>query len=480
MRFGLPSDGDVVYVPAPRSRKVKAGRFLAPTNLADQITDALGQLELQNIEKYNEEQDKRLKSFKSYYNSQNSHTNQLLGALDATFEVEQSSQESTIKDLFLYEQKLREEEEERKRQLEIKRKEEERKRIEEEKRKAEEEKRRLEEERKEALRKREEEKKKEELAKQKKEAEEKERLRQKKLKEDEEKRKRGGTDWKEVAKEVEKWRTEIANIKEKVVAPINQNKDLKKQMNVLRRKVTVKFGQLSNSRSQCNSACSDIHQLVEPTRSNPGAYHWLLNSIAKALISQAEAEVIVKPTASLPLALVTNNLLRSYPEFDYYLTARFVKKCCFTLGYSCAIDTEEGRRRMGWKRTDDKWEDEVKYEERIGGIMTLWAAISNEDANTEHGLFNRAAQWRSLARLLNTDTAIIINVHYVVVGNWWEVAAKSFFQVYRGQATKLFNLIEKAWSPVGRKKSYPAATRLELLVEACWKGNFSTIKEMER
>lgn len=432
------------------------------------INESLTQLEKVNVGKFDKQQSDRLSSYKDDYDLSTYNTALLLNALEDSFKAVESRQEKTIENVFDYERKLREAEEERKRQEEARKRQEAQRALEEEKRRIDEEHRRLEREKAEQIKKAEEMKKKVEADK----------LAEKKRQE-EALRRKGRTNWSEVAKELEEWRQEIINIKEKVVTPVNQNKDLKKSLNAIKRKVTVKFGQLSNSAQQCRTVCDEIKQFIELTRRNDQAYHWLLNAISKALISQAEAEVIVKPTAALPLALLTNDLLRRYPEFSHYLTARFVKKCCFVIGYSCSISTEEGRMRMGWKRTDDKWEDEVKYEERIGGIMTLWSAIcrGQNDQNLEY--YNTGAEWKAVARILNTDLSIVTNVHFVILSNWWEVCAQEFYNNYRKQAAKIFLLIERGFTEHGRRESCPAAIRLQLLVEECWKGMFNTIKPME-
>lgn len=469
MRFGLPSETEVVssdWWEVKKQAPTPSAVYLNKPTIDSLLAEALSQLELRNISKHESQQIERAEALKSDYDSRAQKTNRDLELLDSSYQHILRSQESVVVAILEEELKRRKEEERRREELRIQ--------------KEKEEKLRKEQEEKERQRKLEEERKRKELEQQKKEAERQEQLRLKKEKEQAESMKSHSTNFVEVDKEFRKWSQEIINIKEKVVAPINGNKDLKKSISALRRKITVKFGQLSNSQAHCQRIYSDIEQLIELVKSHPQGYPWLLNSIAKAIIQQAEAEVTVKPTAALPLAYLTNHLLRRYKEFDYYLTARFVKKCCFVIGFTCSIDTEEGRKRMGWKRHDDKWEDEVKYEERVGGIMSLWSAISRDPSLDGFKYFSRGSQWTCLARILNTKAELISNVHYVIVSNWWEIASQAFYGSYRAQARKIFSLIQTKWTEIGKLKSLPAATRLQILVEECWQGNFNTIKEMER
>lgn len=284
----------------------------------------------------------------------------------------------------------------------------------------------------------------------------------------------------DIEKSVLKYRSDILDIKQNVVLAMNNNKDLKKNANVIKRKLNVKFGQLSSSMAQLRTISQDVISLVNYAKQNDLVYQWILNFVAKAIVAQAEAEVTVKPTAALPLARLAVFLLDGLDGLYYYLCARFAKKCALILGYTCSIDTEEGRIRMGWKRSDEKWESEVKYEERIGGIVTVWAVMSRVCKNDKFPFFSLPAEWRFMARMLNTDKQLIGNVHYGAFCNWWEASAAQLVDAYNRQAVKALQLAVQDWAAVGKQKSCPAATRLTILGDDLFtNGSFSLLKEMD-
>lgn len=338
-----------------------------------------------------------------------------------------------------------------------------------------------------AARKKEEEKKAEEERK--KTEEEKEKAEQNKLKlrekikkeqENAARKSKGLTDFNEIEKQLVEYRKKIDDIKREVVTPMNESKDLKRNVNTLKRKINIKLGQLSNSMSQLNQISHEVVNIVMQMAANPLAYNWILNFISKAIVSQAETEVTVKPTAALPLARLSMHLLHNLDGLYDYLCPRFVKKCCFIIGYTCPIDTEEGRIRMGWKRSDSKWEPEVKYEERVGGICSVWAVMARLEQSSKFPFFSADAEWKFAARMLNIDKTLLSNVHYVVTSNWWEAAAQLAINTWGKQGLKLLLLQSREWAKHGQNKSFPAATRLEVLGDDYeTKNDLNQLKEME-
>lgn len=340
----------------------------------------------------------------------------------------------------------------------------------------------------------EEEKRKAELARQEqlkakleKERKEKEEIEKKRLKEEQERKAKansrqckGFTNSTDVENEFLEYLARIPHIKSLVVQELAKQPELKKQVSTLKRKINVRFGQLSSSMKQLRSVTGHLVEAINSCKSEPLAYKWILNFVSKSIVSQAETEVTVKPDAAIPLARLALALLQQAEGLEYYLSARIIKKCSLVIGYSAKLDTEGGRVHMGWKKNDGEWEPEVKFEERIGGILTLWSVMAREGDELNFSLFTKEAQWKFLARLLNTDKDLLLDVHYVVASNWWEAAAEKFVASYGQQARKLLLLVATGFVAIGSLKSFPAAMRLQILGEDLFqRRNFNTLKDME-
>lgn len=483
MRFGLDDSGPVAE---PRSRPLPIG-ILDKTDEPLEYSSALpvellnttlAQLNTLQLLAHKQNDQKRRDRLSSIVESGRVRNSQISTAIDNQILLERQSLDNEVQRIIEHQAKLlREAEERRQAELERKRQQEELERQEEERRKKEAE---------EAARKQREaderaaEEKRVQAEAEKAEAQRKlkEKLRQ--AKEEAARRANGLTNMADVEKNVVKYKQDIEDIKKSVVAPMSTNAALKKNVGVVKRKLNVKFGQLSMSRRQLESVSRDAIELAKYTVKDPLAYNWILNFIAKAIVAQAEAEVTVKPSAAVPLALLALNLLDGLDGLYYYLCARFAKKCSFILGYTCAIDTEEGRVRMGWKRSDGKWESEVKYEERVGGICSVWAVMSRLSNSDKYPFFSMASEWTFMARMLNTNKALLSNVHYVVFCNWWEAAAEQLVSKYGKQALKGLLLAVGGWSQLGKTKSFPAATRLIILGDDFRSTrSFNLLKDME-
>lgn len=283
-----------------------------------------------------------------------------------------------------------------------------------------------------------------------------------------------------IEKQFLKYKQDIIDIKVETTK-LSQFPDVKKEVNTLKRKINPKFGQLSNSVAQLQKITSEVLQLLSLAKSNEIAYKWILNFVAKAIVDQAETEVIVKPTAALPLARLSYNILAQIPEFSYYFIARIVKKCPYIIGYTCAIDTEEGRLRMGYKRKNNQWEDSVKYDERVSGICTIWSVLSRLNDQGQLPEYSFEASWKFLARLMNTDLALLTNSHFAIASNWYEAAAAQFIGVYGKQSQKLLLTLIRDWPLAVSDKKFPSAARLLILGEEWTTTNLiASLKEMER
>ena len=293
------------------------------------------------------------------------------------------------------------------------------------------------------------------------------------------------TNFDKISKMFWHYKDKIAQIKQDIVLPIkNADVNVRNLLSRHKRKINPKFGQLTNSNQQLFKIQNELTQLINDTKGDSLAYHWILNFIAKAVVHQAETEVRVKPESALPLGKLTLYLLVQFPELQELFMARLVKKCPFVIGFTCEIDTEKGRQNMGWKRNNEnKWEDNTSYDERMGGILSLFAIITRlqlpqEFITTTSHPFPIALSWHILARICNTPLNLITNTHFVILGSWWDAAAVQFLQAYGNQASKLLILIGEELTSRMAEKKYVGAARLRILLEAWQNNNMESFPEM--
>lgn len=279
------------------------------------------------------------------------------------------------------------------------------------------------------------------------------------------------SDWDAIEKEFQTHKTTIADIKTSILAPVSASKELKSVCFQAKRKIKPKLGQLTDSKSHLQTLFAEIVRTVEECQNmHELVYMWILNFFSKSLIAQAEAETTVSIQSALPLGTLAAMMMVRFKELPKLLIARFVKKCPMVIGYSCAIDTEEGRLRMGWKRSssEGKWEDPTQYSERLAGICAVWTVLTTSKIDTPVGQphpYPISNSWRFLARLTNMKVELLSNVHYAVVAVWWDIAGKVFAEAYGKQGIKLLSLIWGPWTQLVLDQRLPAALRLGLLGE---------------
>lgn len=291
------------------------------------------------------------------------------------------------------------------------------------------------------------------------------------------------TNWPEVNADFQEHKKTIADIKTNILAPVTSTKELKSFCFQAKRKIKPKLGQLTDSQAQLEKMYNEIVAVITECQSfNELAYMWILNFFSKSLVAQAETETIVSIQSALPLGRLGAMLMVRFKELSKLLLARFVKKCPFVIGFSCPIDTEEGRLRMGWKRSGDKWEDPSTYAERVSGICAVWTvmSISQINTNNEPHPYPISNSWKFLARMANTKTDVLDNSHFSLVATWWDIASDAFVKAYGKQGVKLLQAISGPWTQQVLEKRYPSALRLGLLGED-WQSSSSlkSLKPME-
>lgn len=283
----------------------------------------------------------------------------------------------------------------------------------------------------------------------------------------------GFTNWADVQAEWEKHMEVIKYAKEVVNPEMSRNLQLKKECMDLKLKIKSRLGQLTPSRSHVSKILGELKEVCEKARKMGDlAYNWTLNQFAKIVVQQGERETNVDGRMSVPVGMVTTIIWASHPDFGKYLLARFVKKCPQVIGWQCPINTEQGRKRMGWRRPDgERWESEVAYSERIGGMVSVWAVITQSKMNEKTTLkhpYPISHSWVFLARQMNRPVDNVMNSDFSAVAAWWDVAALRFLEYFGKQGEKMLKAACETWVRSAEGKKFAAANRLRLLGED-WK-----------
>lgn len=266
------------------------------------------------------------------------------------------------------------------------------------------------------------------------------------------------------------WRRRLETFKSDVLKPVSESKDLKNFCSRARLRINPRVGQVTNSIEQIGQVCSSLAALFNEaaTKDQSGlALRWCLNFLAKAIVKQAEGEVMVKPTACYPLAFLAVSIMKQYPDFLDLFLIRLAKKCPWTVpfvGYDKS--TESGRKNLGWKRSaaTGKYEEATTYLERQEGIFRLWAASTSLNLTDSPLPISLCMTW--LTRLLEDATPLADNelrdVAFALAASFLDIAGRPFMQAFGGQGQEMAKRMA-TW--VGPDVRGAAATRLRIQLE---------------
>jgi len=265
------------------------------------------------------------------------------------------------------------------------------------------------------------------------------------------------------------YRARIELIKQEILAPVSANKEWKDICFKSKRKLIPKIGQLTAEREHIKFIVEEVCKVLNAAASHSETVlYWVLNFFSKAAASQAETEVAARPSTVGPLSILCMELLTKYPALPSLFFARLVKKCPWVIAHAESIETEQGRKMMGYKRkSDGKWEDDISYTNRMCGIITLWSAVCTISfkPNTLVHPHPIANAWKMLARLADMPRTSLADTHYAVVAAFIECAGVKFLTAYGRQGKKLFRFLFGPWTAWGREHKLPDGLRLWLLGE---------------
>ena len=170
----------------------------------------------------------------------------------------------------------------------------------------------------------------------------------------------------------------------------------------------------------------------------PSLFLYLLNQLSKAIINQFIQECSGQPKSADPIGVVAA-LMFSNKAYCWrgktlidILMAKFRVACPVLFGYRGSEKTEQGRRRLGWRREGAGWVTEQLHISQMQGLGVGYASIALRDfalsANTSPWPPSR--YWACPARLVNTPAAEISNTQCVVLRAMIEHYEDKFMAFY--------------------------------------------------
>ncbi|KAJ3096309.1 Nuclear pore complex nucleoporin component [Phlyctochytrium planicorne] len=126
----------------------------------------------------------------------------------------------------------------------------------------------------------------------------------------------------------------------------------------------------------------------------------------------------------------------------------------------CNESPEDALLRSGRKKNDGVFESDDKYNERMCGMVALYAAVvqTKDYVNNIYGI---DFGWQWLARILNKKPR---SISPMILHAFLEVAGNRLCLEYKQQATKIFHYILSVYIPQIPGDSVASSVRLELLL----------------
>ncbi|KAI0380873.1 GLE1-domain-containing protein [Hypomontagnella monticulosa] len=244
--------------------------------------------------------------------------------------------------------------------------------------------------------------------------------------------------------------------------------DLKKRMGDMRRELRKNMGQLVGEkggnkkqiqviqglldqtlngevRSQLvdpSHFITDKREPVEGAKHNesqlPALFFYLLNHFSKAVINQFINECGAQPKTADPIGVVVAMIFskdaylwRGKTLIDI-LMAKFRVVCPVLFGYHGSEKTEQGRLRLGWRKTNGVWAPEQQHTDRMKGLGAGYSAIAlrNFSSSKNTNPWPPSKYWAAMARIVNTAPTEISNTQCIILRAIIESSEEKFIQFY--------------------------------------------------
>ncbi|KAH8823033.1 GLE1-like protein-domain-containing protein [Flagelloscypha sp. PMI_526] len=302
----------------------------------------------------------------------------------------------------------------------------------------------------------------------------------------------------------EDWQTArqtLLDLKTNSTRPVKADKAAKSTWGALRRQITPKVGQVTPDLSSINTTSMQILQILMPTNVPP--HHApirqaVLSSLSKAVLLQAETEVVSEKKAAVPLAHVTFNLLTVQTqglgtEFADILYSKLVQRVgIWAIPIPLPKADFDGR---AWKNDDEKLdmtgyrfdreerEGAREYMERVAGVMRVYFEICKRREREVEKRFCVDRVWIWIARLVGRPVLLGQAVAAELLFTVLDVFGKDGLRIWGKQWIKMLALIydgaTKGYAGEGEDKKLiggmstegkPARGRLQMVIESIMEG----------
>ncbi|KAI8899894.1 GLE1-like protein-domain-containing protein [Globomyces pollinis-pini] len=199
---------------------------------------------------------------------------------------------------------------------------------------------------------------------------------------------------------------------------------------------------------------------------HPNLYELVLYMLAKKVVKQAETEVSVRKETAFPLAVLCVVTANKHQPFIDILLGRMMFKCSYIIPcYQKKLPTEtvpEYQSRLGYKMTNGTFETELQYNERMCGIVSLYAAIIQTKVPNIPNPFGIQHAWTWLARILNMKPRKLTPQ---LIYTFLEITGNALINEYRHQAKKMILVIKDQFIPTIPAAAISSTTRLQSFLE---------------
>lgn len=201
----------------------------------------------------------------------------------------------------------------------------------------------------------------------------------------------------------------------------------------------------------------------------PALLLYLLNILAKAVISQFIDEGGVSPKSADPVGIVASHIF-SIVEFRWHglslidiLIAKMHVVCPVIWGIYGDESTAEGKLRIGWWQEDKDtasptWVSSQEHNQRMTGLGAGFAALAmrNYEKAKLDNPYPNIHYWKALVAIINVPPAEITQTHFVVLKAMIENYEPRFLEFYGDAALAVLRIALVDFPRRGQQQSVAA------------------------